>query len=448
MASKQKQKPDLVLDGEMPRGYRCPRCGSVEWSPGSYHYEPGWAEVTYTCWHQVRGRDCGFKVMERERVPSLIWVSPNNNWLIYEEDLPRAPDFDNDYSTVARVSVSDGYTSGTMDINVKGLIQYDQNVLYGSPQYVRDKAESILNKKWKGMVQPSKKANRNGKAKRIQRDGKVYTDIETWKSDELLWASKDDRWMIFKGGDYGRPGHKGIVASVKVRTEDFFTVISIDDYGRIQQWGTRRDIPKYVISQVERILKEMYNGRTPVYSENRRRGNGPLGSRSTASVEEDVRRHVGDERFSHIQAFMADHPGYSLAELCYDEDNWYLFGEWERRKYGKKASKAVKPGKGSSGSKLPYDPDVLAGEMTMFMAAADPFEFADQYGDDLESAHRDTLRGISTVDGVQTALRVLDDMGKQPDRDLERMRKSLMQKLNLMRDTMGFYGSGNRRSRR
>lgn len=391
--------------------------------------------MTYTCWHQVRGRDCGFRVMERERVPSLIWVSPNNNWLIYEEDLPRAPDFDNDYSTVARVSVSDGYTSGTMDINVKGLIQYDQNVLYGSPQYVRDRAESILNRKWKGMVQPSKKSSRNGKAKDT-RNGKP------------LWASKDNRWTIFEGDDNASVGLKGIVATVTVQKDGRSNIVSIDDRGEIKQWCATPDIPIYVMNEVIRILVGMTKGKTPVYSENKRRGNGPLGSRSTASVEEDVRRHVGDERFSHIQAFMADHPGYSLAEVCFDEDNWYLFGEWERRRYGKKASKAVKPGKGSSGSKLPYDPDVLAGEMTMFMAAADPFEFADQYGDELESAHRDTLRGISTVDGIQTALRVLDDMGKQPDRDLERMRKSLIQKLNLMRDTMGFYGSGNRRSRR
>lgn len=290
--------------------------------------------------------------------------------------------------------------------------------------------------------------NSNGKAKRIQRDGKVYTDISTWQSWELLWASKNDKWMIFEGGNYGRPGQKGIVASVWVYAENIQSLFSIDDHGKIEQWGTRHEIPNYVMDQVRRILMELYDGRTPVYSENRRRGSGPLGSRSAASIEEDVRRHVGDERFSHIQAFLADHPGYSLADVCYDEDNWYFFGEWERRKYGKKASKAVKPSKGASGAKLPYDPNVLAGEMVMFMAAADPFEFADQYGDDLESAHRDTLRGISTADGVRIALQVLDDMGKQPDRDLEKMRKSLIQKLNLMRDSMGFYGSGNRRSRR
>lgn len=452
MVTKQKQKPDMVLDGGMPRGYRCPRCGSSEWSPGSFHYEPGWLETTYTCWHESHGRQCGYKVMERERVPDLIWVSPNNNWLIYEETLPLAPDYDNDYSTVARVTVSDGYTSGTMDINVKGQVQYDQNVLYGAPQYVRDKAESILNRKWKDMVRPSKKASNNGKAKRIERDGRVYTDIETWQSYELLWASKNDQWMIFEGGNYGRPGHKGIVASVKVlRNDDFFTVISIDDHGRIEQWGTRREIPKYVMDQVARILKEMYDGKTPVYSENRRRGRGPLGSRSAVSESERIRGKLGDERFSHVKAFMADHPGYSLTDVCYDEDMWDFFCQWERRKYGKKASKSTKPGKGASagsGAKLPYDPRVLAGEMVMFMAAADPFEFADQYGDDLESAHEDTLRGMSTVYGVLTALRVLDDMGRQPDRDLEKMRKSLIQKLNLMRDTMGFYGSGNRRSRR
>lgn len=439
MASKQKQKPDLVLDGAMPRGYRCPKCGSAEWSPGTYHYEPGWLETTYTCWHESHGKQCGFKVMERERVPDLIWVSPNNNWLIYEENLPLAPDFDNDYSTVARVTVSDGYTSGTMDINVKGQVQYDQNVLYGSPQYVRDRAESILNRKWKSMVQPSRKASRNGKAKDTRMNGKP------------LWTSKDNRWTIFEGDDNTTVGLKGIVATVTVHKDGRFNIVSIDDRGEIKQWCATPDIPIYVMNEVIRILVGMTKGKTPVYSENRRRGNGPLGSRSSASVEEDVRRHVGDERFSHIQAFLADHPGYSLAEVCYDEDNWYFFGEWERKKYGKKASKAAKPGKGksaASGAKLPYDPNVLAGEMTMFMAAADPFEFADQYGDDLESAQRDTLRGISTVDGVLMALQVLDDMGKQPDRDLEKTRKSLMQKLNLMRDTMGFYGSGNRRSRR
>lgn len=295
--------------------------------------------MTYTCWHQVRGKDCGFKVMERERVPSLIWVSPNNNWLIYEEDLPRAPDFDNDYSTVARVSVSDGYTSGTMDINVKGLIQYDQNVLYGSPQYVRDKAESILNRKWKGMVQPSKKASRNGKARRIRRDGKVYTDISTWQGWELLWVSKNDKWMIFKGGNFGRPGQKGIVASVWVYAENIQSLFSIDDHGKIEQWGTRYEIPNYVMDQVKRILMELYDGKTPVYSENKRRGNGPLGSRSILSEFEQIRRRLGEERFSHIEAFLAEHPRYDLSDVYYDIKVWNEFEGWESRKFGKKADR-------------------------------------------------------------------------------------------------------------
>ena len=283
------------------------------------------------------------------------------------------------------------------------------------------------------------KSSKNGKAKDTRMNGKP------------LWTSKDNRWTIYKGDDNTTVGLKGIVATVTVHKDGRHNIVSIDDRGEVKQWCATPDIPIYVMNEVIRILVGMTKGKTPVYSENRRRGNGPLGSRSAASIEEDVRRHVGDERFPHIQAFLADHPGYSLAEVCYDEDNWYFFGEWERKRYGKKASKAAKPGKGASASssaKLPYDPNVLAGEMTMFMAAADPFEFADQYGDDLESAHRDTLRGISTVDGVLIALQVLDDMGKQPDRDLEKMRKSLIQKLNLMRDSMGFYGSGNRGSRR
>lgn len=339
MASKQKQKPDLVLDGAMPRGYRCPKCGSAEWSPGSFHYEPGWLETTYTCWHESHGKQCGFKVMERERVPDLIWVSPNNNWLIYEENLPLAPDYDNDYSTVARVTVSDGYTSGTMYINVKGQVQYDSNVLYGSPQYVRDRAESILNKKWKSMVQPSRKASRNGKAKRIQRDGKVYTDISTWQGWELLWASKNDKWMIFEGGNYGRPGQKGIVASVWVYAENIQSLYSIDDHGKIEQWGTRYEIPNYVMDQVRRILKELYDGKTPVYSENKRRGNGPLGSRSILSEFEQIRRRLGEERFSHIEAFLAEHPRYDLSDVYYDIKVWNEFEGWESRKFGKKADR-------------------------------------------------------------------------------------------------------------
>ena len=327
MASKQKQKPDLVLDGAMPRGYRCPKCGSAEWSPGSFHYEPGWLETTYTCWHESHGKQCGFKVMERERVPDLIWVSPNNNWLIYEENLPLAPDYDNDYSTVARVTVSDGYTSGTMDINVKGQVQYDSNVLYGSPQYVRDRAESILNKKWKSMVQPSRKASRNGKANDTRGNGKP------------LWASKDNRWTIFEGDDNITVGLKGIVATVTVHKDGRFNIVSIDDRGEIKQWCATPDIPIYVMNEVIRILVGMTKGKTPVYSENRRRGNGPLGSRSILSEFEQIRRRLGEERFSHIEAFLAEHPRYDLSDIYYDIKVWNEFEGWEGRKFGKKADK-------------------------------------------------------------------------------------------------------------
>ena len=97
-------------------------------------------------------------------IRDAAWVSPNGKWIICRREPRIAPDMDNPYSTLAVVYLSDGWTGGEIYISVCGDITYEQNALYGPPQYARDKAESILKADWKAATKrPKAFPNRRGR---------------------------------------------------------------------------------------------------------------------------------------------------------------------------------------------------------------------------------------------------------------------------------------------
>ena len=199
MSTKKKDdrpKPDLIMrdDEFRPREFPCPRCGSREWSPGSHWYSPGRSEVTYTCWHESRGKECGFRVRIVDDVPTLAWVSPNQQWLIYDDEPVFEPDPDNDYSTAAVVEVSDGWNAGKVSISVGGKVTYDEWVLYSVPKYVRERAESMLNRKWKSIV--GSKPVRSASVRSVSEISKLAADLVDWYYDFDTYGFKDayDTW--------------------------------------------------------------------------------------------------------------------------------------------------------------------------------------------------------------------------------------------------------------
>lgn len=199
MSTKKKDdrlKPDLIMrDGEFhPRVFPCPRCGSREWSPGSHWYAPGRSEVTYTCWHESRGKECGFRVRTVDDVPTLAWVSPNQQWLIYDDEPVFEPDPDNDYSTAAVVEVSDGWNAGKVSISVGGKVTFDEWALYSVPKYVRERAESMLNRKWKSIV--GSKPIRSASVRPDSEISKLAADLVDWYYDFDTYEFKDafDTW--------------------------------------------------------------------------------------------------------------------------------------------------------------------------------------------------------------------------------------------------------------
>lgn len=161
-------KADIVLDDSEfdPHRYECPWCGGTSWSRDECIYEPGKATVTYTCCNNVRGRECGFKVRVLKDIPSLVWVAPNQKWLIYDAEPRSTPDPEDPDSIAGSVILSDTWSWGGVDIDFRGRIFYDHRVMYGAPQYVYDKAESILKAKLRAYGStPSAKSKGTGKAK-------------------------------------------------------------------------------------------------------------------------------------------------------------------------------------------------------------------------------------------------------------------------------------------
>ena len=311
-------KADMVMD-EMPRGFRCPRCGHTDWSPGSYYYEPSLSIITHTCWHETNGRKCGYKVSVKKKVPDLIWVAPSQNWLIYREEPRLPPDMDNQYSTVASVAVSDGWNSGSVDINVGGRISYDEDVAYGAPQYVKDKAESILNRAWKEIVG----SRPNGHCWPVYHS-MVQPNGMRRSEPAVPYDSKK------KALDAGEKMFSSLSDEEKLRG-DTVVVAETDDWKGPGQPFHMRFVHEFSCSNDPKLC--------------------PKASKSILSDFEKIRKQLGEERFAHVEKFLEYHPLYDLSDLYYDEDVWDFFLEWERRYYAKHRSDNHRKSKRRDGRK-------------------------------------------------------------------------------------------------
>ena len=45
---------------------------------------------------------------------------------------------------------------------------------------------------------------------------------------------------------------------------------------------------------------------------------------------EQIRKRIGEEKFSHIETFLEAHPHYFLSDVYYRESVWKEFEEWEK----------------------------------------------------------------------------------------------------------------------
>lgn len=46
---------------------------------------------------------------------------------------------------------------------------------------------------------------------------------------------------------------------------------------------------------------------------------------------EQIRKRIGEEKFSHIEQFLEVHPHYFLSDVYYRESVWKEFEEWESK---------------------------------------------------------------------------------------------------------------------
>ena len=46
---------------------------------------------------------------------------------------------------------------------------------------------------------------------------------------------------------------------------------------------------------------------------------------------EQIRKRIGEEKFSHIEAFLEAHPHYFLSDVYYRESVWKEFEVWESK---------------------------------------------------------------------------------------------------------------------
>lgn len=50
---------------------------------------------------------------------------------------------------------------------------------------------------------------------------------------------------------------------------------------------------------------------------------------------EAIRKRIGEEKFSHIEAFLEAHPHYYLSDVYYREFVWNEFEAWEKKTFSK-----------------------------------------------------------------------------------------------------------------
>ena len=46
-----------------------------------------------------------------------------------------------------------------------------------------------------------------------------------------------------------------------------------------------------------------------------------------------IRKRIGEEKFSHIEDFLSKHPHYCLSDVYYKENIWKEFEKWEGENY-------------------------------------------------------------------------------------------------------------------
>ena len=454
MASKKAERPkaDLVMrdDEFMPRSFRCPSCGSTEWSPGSYFYEPGKCEITYTCWHESRGRQCGFKVRTTEDQPDLIWVSPNQQWLIYRSEPRFAPDLDEPYSTATVVSISDGWNSGDVSINVGGKVTYDEWALYSVPQYVRDRAESILNRSWKGIVKGNGPSNhrfvvipfRPGQYTMVSGDATAYdTKKKAMDAGRKLFDSMPE-------------SEKEAGAGVTIGETNDWNGTQKFSYNHIYEFSYREhpDLRPKRASQSRKASANKsdpsgykllwtsengkwryYEGAIVPYNPNDR-------SAMVASVRvvgPDYDTVVGIDGTGRITDYgRGTVPKYVMSKIT---TSLQFRLDRERMRAKPKTSPNRKPKKkvSRSSKQLPGPSDYmrLVMDFTSFTYDYDPYEFKDAY-DSIDDAIDEDAASLRTKSGLDWAIEWLDDeVGPiDYDNDLEQRRKNLLVRLNRLRD--------------
>ena len=50
---------------------------------------------------------------------------------------------------------------------------------------------------------------------------------------------------------------------------------------------------------------------------------------------EKIKKEIGEEKFSHIEAFLEVHPHYFLSDVYYKQSVWNEFEKWEEQYYAK-----------------------------------------------------------------------------------------------------------------
>lgn len=45
---------------------------------------------------------------------------------------------------------------------------------------------------------------------------------------------------------------------------------------------------------------------------------------------EQIRKQIGEEKYSHIEKFLETHPHYFLSDVYYKKSVWEEFEEWEK----------------------------------------------------------------------------------------------------------------------
>lgn len=48
---------------------------------------------------------------------------------------------------------------------------------------------------------------------------------------------------------------------------------------------------------------------------------------------EQIKKRIGKEKFSHIEAFLEKHPHYFLSDVYYKESVWKEFEDWEKENF-------------------------------------------------------------------------------------------------------------------